>query len=193
LRQRVKLHLESPLIKCECSEECKELIHSINKLGKFAKFKSGHNSKGMNNNLWKGGRYKLRGYWYILMPEYYSSNKSGYVREHIYFYQEFHKCCLLKWSVVHHIIPVKKGGSNMPWNLQGMMRKDHQTIHMKGRKHNKKDLSNRRCSYIECKNPLLPSINSKGQSTWYTDDKGGWLHQKCYRKIYYWKKKLETT
>src|SRR6476469_3281047 len=120
--------------RCGCGRyNC--LIPIIKVDGGFSKFREGHNN-------YKGGRYKVRDYWYLYIPDYFSANTNGTVREHVYNFQESHKCCMLKWGVVHHIIPVKKGGSNMPWNLEGMMRRDHQSLHFKG-KH--KNVSDRKC------------------------------------------------
>lgn len=86
--------------------------------------------KGDKHPYWKGGRYKdVNGYWVLLKPDYFSSMKGGYVLEHIFVYQEFHKCCMLPWSVVHHIIPIKDGGTNDILNLQGMIKGQHDVLH----------------------------------------------------------------
>ena len=102
---------------------------------KPARFKHGHNSRfniGENHPSWKGGRKKHGNYWFLHMPDYFSSYESHYVEEHVYVYQEYNKCCVLPWGIVHHIDPVTEDYcNNMPWNLQGMLRSKHQSMHMK--------------------------------------------------------------
>lgn len=107
------------------------MIPIINYRGNFARFKKGHNRASI------GSRYKkVGGYWQLWMPEHNSASKDGRVLEHVYFYEQYHKVCMLSWGVVHHIIPVKDGGSNMPWNLKGMMFRDHMILHHTGNKYN---------------------------------------------------------
>ena len=108
-------------------------------------------------NNWKGGRYKSRGYWYLYRPYTVNRNKQGYIREHIYIYQEFHKCCMLKWGNVHHIN--EQRDDNRIENLQGMTRKQHRRLHSIGNKFRKTDMSKRIC--LNC-----------GSKTTYTDKKG---------------------
>jgi hypothetical protein len=132
---------------CECG--CGYLIKCIKRNGKFVRFVSGHNKKGINNPNWKGGRYldKLNGYWMLYIPDYFSADERGFMREHVYFYQEYHKVCVLPWAVVHHIDENKQ--NNMPWNLQGMTRKQHTKLH-----NPKLDTSDRFCSKCENKTSI---------------------------------------
>lgn len=164
---------------CECNnKDC--FIPIINTQGEFARFKHGHhayNKKGETSSNWKGGRYKNNDYWLLRIPDYFSSYSDGYVLEHVYNYQEYHKCCMLSWGVVHHIIPIKDGGSNLPWNLQGMMQYKHISIH------HKKDTSDRRCSNPKCKSPTITYIRKSGWANWHRDDKGNWLCHNCYGRI----------
>lgn len=125
---------------CQCN--CGTLISVINTKGKFARYAYRHNfinillnpgnrgKRGLDSSNWKGGRTRDRNYWYLTMPDYFSSNNSCRVYEHDYFYQEYHQCCLLSWGIVHHIIPVTEDYcNNMPWNLMGMTRSAHQKLH----------------------------------------------------------------
>ena len=149
--------------------------------GKPRNFISGHNSKQENNNFWKGGITIRNGYRYLNKPNYFSSNKDGYVPEHVYVYQEYHKCCILKWGIVHHINEDKL--DNRIENLQGMMRSYHLIHHnpLQFRKYEKKDMSGRRCS--KCGDKTW--IRKNGKEDWYGDEISGLICRKCYRKQRY--------
>ena len=59
---------------------------------------------GELNPRWKGGRMKqTSGYILLLNREHRLADKDGYVYEHRYLYEKYHNCCLLKWTVIHHI------------------------------------------------------------------------------------------
>lgn len=124
---------------CECG--CKESIPIFTHDGLPARFKHGHNSKGESNPAWNGG--KAHGiYIRIWKPDYYRADKYGYLYEHIYVYEQSHKCCLLSWSNVHHIDGNKH--NNIISNLSAMMRKAHDEIHgnlLKPKHRNKKHVN----------------------------------------------------
>lgn len=145
----------------------------------------GHNGRGENNYFygknqkgpecvnWKGGRRKSRNYWLLWLPEYPTTRKDGCILEHIYFFQEYHKCCMLPWGVVHHIDPVRKNYcNNMPWNLQGMTRSQHDNYHSSQKK---KDWTGTKC--IEC-GSTETWINKKGVPIWRAY-KDGYSCNKC--------------
>lgn len=136
-------------------------------MGNFSRFVSGHNSKGSQNPNWKGGRRKFGEYWYLWIPDYHHSHKN-HVREHVYFYEQFHKCCMLPWGDVHHIDENKE--NNMPWNLVGMMKSEHQKIH------HIKDMSGRFCKYCNGKTYLNPY----GLENWYGNEIDGFVCRTCY-------------
>lgn len=112
---------------CNCG--CKESIPVRNKRQSLARYTKGHNMKFLTTKTgaecynWKG--------WYI--------NESGYRmisigvkerrREHRIVYETFYKCCLLPWSIVHHINEDKL--DNRIENLEGMMRRQHPPLHNK--------------------------------------------------------------
>jgi hypothetical protein len=171
-----------PKKKCECSDKCEVIIPIKSKNGKPQKYAPRHNPKGNRSKIYRSGRCKLQGYWYILMPEYFSSYDNGYVREHIYNYQEYHKCCMLPWGEVHHID--ENTENNMIWNLKGMMNRDHQNIH------HIKDTSGRRCS--ECGTSITSVIKKNNRFVWHSDKKGGWLCHICFMKDYYENNKKTT-
>ena len=127
---------------------------------------------------WKGGRFKSHGYWYIWKPNYIRSHKNGYVREHIYMFQEHYKCSLLKWGVVHHIN--KKRDDNRIENLQGMTKKQHNRLHYIGNKFRKVDMSNRFCLNCGSKTTW---IDKKGTPHWHTVKGGHMCDRRSCRSI----------
>ncbi|MFI5406590.1 MAG: hypothetical protein ACHQ1D_08770, partial [Nitrososphaerales archaeon] len=138
------------LIQCGCGE-CGQVLSRTDERYRIRNHLYGHyqkERKGESNNFWKGGRVRIGNYWKLYMPDYFCSTKSGYVREHIYFYQEYHKVCVLKWAVVHHIERVTEDYcNNMPWNLTTMMKGDHITYHnTTTRVYTKKNRGGVRCS-----------------------------------------------
>jgi hypothetical protein len=56
----------------------------------------------------------------ILVPD------KGYVLEHRYVFEQYHKCCLLKTAVIHHIDG--NGHNNNIDNLQLTDRKNHKKL-----------------------------------------------------------------
>lgn len=180
----------------ECTDGCGGIFPRYDRVYRLRLFLKNHDKigktpknikKGQDHPNWKGGRSfdKTYGYWMLYIPDYYLSKKSGYVREHVYFYQEYHKCCVLKWAVVHHIDHNKE--NNMPWNLQGMMRSDHISYHHKGKIKEKIDKSDRRCSDPKCKNPDKRHYDKNGYERWFIDRKGNWLCINCQQR---WRRNL---
>lgn len=86
---------------------------------------------GSNHYNWKGGRRKKEGYWLLYMPNHPRSNKQGCVYEHIYLYEQYYKCCVLPWTIIHHINNDR--GDNSKQNLQAMSQAQHCSLHMKGK------------------------------------------------------------
>lgn len=148
--------------------------------------------RGSKHPQWKGGRRKNGKYYMLWLPDYYLSDKNGCIYEHVYFYQEYNKCCLLQWGHVHHIIPIKKGGSNLPWNLQGMTKQQHARLHAIGNKKNynkHKDTSDRICHICRSKITTMGKPNGKNTKTPYPRwhhlpwDKINWYCNKCTMNI----------
>lgn len=163
---------------CECP--CGTLIPIFNTLNKPARFKNGHNTslrKGDKNPMWKGGRRKNGNYWRLYIPDYFSADMNGNVYEHVYFYQEYNKCCICKWAEIHHIIPVTEGYcNNMPWNLQAVTKAEHRKItHIK-------DMRGYFCSDCGSKKTWIKKDN--GRPHWFNDDKGGHWCLRCSQKRY---------
>ena len=86
------------LIECKC--KCGDILSRTDERYRPRKYKYGHwgrQNKGINSIFWRGGRTQLNtGYWTLLLPDYFSSDKYGHVLEHVYVFQEFNKCCMLK-------------------------------------------------------------------------------------------------
>lgn len=142
----------------------------------------------MNHNSYKNGRTK-REYWMLLRCEHHYPIKN-YIQEHVYFYESYHKCCLLKWGVVHHIDENKE--NNMIWNLQGMMERDHLRLHRKGNRFRRGrhiDTSNRTCHNCGSSQTYIFRSFSHNNKTPYPEwrhlpwDKINWYCKKCYCKL----------
>lgn len=132
MRKRELLHLQSPFIYCECG--CREKIHSINWLGKPARYKTGHNNNiaGIHPS-WKGWRIiNTQGYILIHKPEHPFCTRDGYVREHRLVMEQHLGRILEPIEVVHHI----NGNiqDNRIENLQLMTKLEHHKLH-----HNSRD------------------------------------------------------
>ena len=170
----------SPLKKCECSPECQEMIHSIATNGHPAKYKKGHCKKGYNSPEFEKGRLPHQGYIDILIPDdSFSKTRRNwrYMREHIYFYEQYHQLCMLPWGDVHHKDFNKE--NNMIWNLQGMMGSDHSSYHQT------KDLSNRICSI--CGSSKTKINKDDGRPHWFNNPyfNGELICDLCYLSLYY--------
>ena len=172
------------LIECKCG--CGEIKFLRDKQGVIRLFIHGHRVRIMDQSgedhwNWKGGRTKQGNYWFLYLPGYFSSNKHNYVREHVYFYQEFHKCCMLSWGEIHHIEPVTKDYcNNMIWNLLGVTTRQHQFIHHIGKRYIIKDHSKTFCLICDSKETYIQKINGRPDWRKYKD---GYICRKCYDKI----------
>ena len=70
------------------------------------------------NPMWKGGRYKHLGYWYILMPNHPNAKINGYIKQSRYIMEQKLNRLLNTTERVHHINSIKDDDS--PENLQLM-------------------------------------------------------------------------
>lgn len=160
--------------RCECGRcNCLILIVTQNK---FRKYKHNHHQVGENGSNWNGGKtIHSNGYILIFRPDHPSCSVSGYVPEHRLVYEEYYNCCLLSWIDIHHINKIKT--DNRIENLQPIMRSQHCFLHHKNKVVKKKDMSDRKCSYFDCKDP-----ENKKSREWLKDGNGGWLCKRCARK-----------
>jgi hypothetical protein len=102
---------QANIIYCGCG--CGQTLLDIDRRGRPHKYLDGHGKRGKDNPSWNGGRKRdQRGYWLILKPEHHETPIGGYVMEHRIIYEEYHGCCLLPWSCIHHL-DGDKGNNNI--------------------------------------------------------------------------------
>lgn len=176
---------------CGCGEEIQNLRNRTNPY--LIKFKRNHHwrlsknkrdQRGEKNSRWKGGVYFDDGYWILTgKGDHPNSQKSdGHIPRHVYNYtvrdgELF--CCMLPWGRVHHIIPVKEGGSDDLENLEGMILNKHISHHHKGKVGTKKNFGGRIC--LLCNSNKTIINKSDGHEIWYKY-KDGFICPKCYKR-----------
>jgi hypothetical protein len=110
------------------------------------------------------------------------NNKKFYRRPYIIFFEQYNKCCMLKWGVVHH--KDENPLNNNIENLQGMTRSQHMKLHRKGKslskEHGYRIEDNRTCFSCGLKTTKISSYN---RPIWYTIDRKNKLYS-CYNCIY---------
>lgn len=130
---------------------------------------------GEKNPNWKGARvpYKdIEGYVHVYDPTNTSVHSGGYVREHVYVFQNYHKCCLLDWGIIHHKNHIKD--DNRLENLEGMTAQKHMSLHKKI------DMDNRICLLCNSNKTFIRPEN--GRPRWYNYNDGV-ICKKCYYQI----------
>ena len=176
----LKVYPSFILGKCNCG--CNEDI-PIRSTGRtLAKCKKGHNFVGKNNPGFNNGVSNNREYGLIRDFNHPNCNKVGYVPLHVYNFTVRNGklfCCMLKWGVVHHIIPKNQGGSDELENLQGLTQKQHGKHHWP-----KKDHSQTRCIYPDCKTPEKTLMDPNGSPHWYNWN-GGFICHRCFKRNRY--------
>jgi hypothetical protein len=172
---------------CRC--KCGEPINIKNKTNSLlVKYKKGHQMKGKipsgeKSPHYKGG-IKMNGkYRMLLSPNHPFKDKQGYVREHRLIYEHYLKILfdediyIPKEIDIHHIISVSKGGTNALINLTCVTKPEHTKIH-----NPKKDRTEFKCIYPNCKNPNETYTTKEGYPHWY-EYNNGWICSRCYRKL----------
>ena len=183
------LEIFSPFLLGYCDCGCCQPLKTLKNHNKLiTHFVQGHgvrtkDRKGFKHPNYTNGRTKDNdGYWRITVPDYYCTDSHGRVREHVYNFQEYHRCCMLPWGSIHHIDENKE--NNMPWNLKGMTRGQHSQVHFL------QGSSDRRChmclsttTYID--KPRKPGLKPTQHWRHLKDDKVNWYCQKCYDRLRY--------
>jgi hypothetical protein len=119
----------------------------------------------------------------ILRREHPRTDHKGYVFEHILMYEDFYKCCLLRWGTIHHKNEIKT--DNRVENLQGFTNQKHVSIHQRGKPRIKES---RICSRCESDNTSMQLGKNRFMYTelWYKIDNDEYYCYKCYMKYYYY-------
>jgi hypothetical protein len=180
--RKLKLHLESPLIPCECG--CGEVIHSIGKNGMSVNHAHHHtNKKGEDHNWWRGGITKTsRKYIKIYNPNHPNCDCHGYVSLHRLVMEQHIGRYLTKGEVVHHIDKNKQNN-----DISNLMLFPNDSEHLKYER--TIDTSNRFCSNPECVDPSTTYYDKRtGKPNWFKYN-NAWECGKCYAKRQYLKKK----
>lgn len=182
----------------ECADGCGKVISRYGKNYAIKKFYKNHTNLGKNhhnygklkrenNPRWKGGKWQDDdGYWHIKKPDHPFCDSKGYVVRHRLVYEEYYNCILLPWVDIHHIIPIKEGGTDDIENLLPITRNNHISIHMKGNENALVDISDRRCSDPECPHPnktyMRKLKNGKLRPSWRGNKKVGFKCYTCYKR-----------
>ena len=111
------------------------------------------------------------GYVVVINREHPQATLKGKIRQHRLVYEEYHKCCLLPWTDVHHLNG--KRDDNRIENLEAMMHGQHTKIT------HRKDYSNRICDKCGSNKTF---VYKNGRPLWAKnpDNKLVWLCHTCY-------------
>jgi hypothetical protein len=121
---------------CDCG--CGEDIQAINARGKPAKYKSGHNLRGMKippESIrrgaqcwnWKGGVRVAKGYVWIRMPDHPDAGAHGYIKRSRLVMEQHLGRPLERHEIVHHINGNKEDDRRE--NLRLVTKTQHGEIH----------------------------------------------------------------
>lgn len=173
-----------PLIKCQCSDICQEMILSINTKGKLVTIKRGHYRKQFKE-------YRIRHYKYyeIYKPHYRHSYKNnGRVLEHRYIYYIYlsilnNKITYIpKGFDIHH--KNKNTFDNRIENLELITKSEHQSHH-----NPRKDRTNTFCNLCKTNKTKTYLFKNKYYDDW-RNDINGFLCKDCYNSIRQFRKKF---
>ena len=103
---------------------CEKIVWRNSKMCNSCANKLVNNPKKYPNTR---GRIKVAGgYLQILKPEHHRANKSGYVLEHIYIWEESNQKQLPLGWIIHHLNGIKN--DNRPRNLVALPNKKHKNV-----------------------------------------------------------------
>lgn len=161
--RRSKLFCEFIYCECGCQKTRPKYSKHYDNGWKVARFIDHHHGRGESNPSYKDGKHGNR------YNRVTTSEKRKY--EHRLIYEEYHKCCVLPWIVVHH--KNNKSKDNSIENLQLMTIPEHHSHH------NKKNPS-RQC--VKCGSTTTYTNPRTGRYKWYGSNDKGWNCNRCYLK-----------
>jgi len=154
------------LCACGCGQLCKNRFVQWHNILTF-------NHRMESNPAWNGGVKKdLKGYILVKKLKHHLANCQGYLPEHRLVYEEYHKCCLLKWAHIHHINGIKD--DNRIENLEGMSHRQHSSLT------HSKNMDGRVCAFCGSDKTI---IRSNGRPHW-SIHLGRFMCNNCYHKKY---------
>ena len=178
----------APLIKCQCSPDCKTMICSITNTGKPKTHAKGHESIGIKRHLLKGYTIDKKGYILDYRPYHPFANHLGYVRDHRlvyehYLYIMFDEPVYIPLSIdIHH----ENGNvqDNCLINLTPLDRTKHSIITSKNREYKIIDTSGRSCNLCGgYETATRKGKQRRGKSKRWHLDINGYLCHWCYEVI----------
>lgn len=161
--------------KCQCGYCNEDIPISPGRYGFLRRFKYGHNAKGVNNPKYRGNGKTSHNYDWLNMPWHPNSDIHGRVYTHVWLMTKKLGRPLNKGEVIHHIIPISKGGTN---DIENLMLCEGQGEH---RTEHRIDKTNWFCSICGGKT----TFDKNNYEKWYKDGKGGHICRGCYTKKNY--------
>lgn len=168
---------------CKCG--CNEDIPIRSKSRKLQKYQFGHRCRLQTGELaanYKGGERKFGPYKGILRSDHPNAMKDGYVLNHRLVYEHYLKI-LFDEDVyiplshdIHHIIPVKEGGTDALINLEVKTKKEHV------RYHHIKDMTGIICSICGSDKTSMIKLGDLIRPHWLGSKEKGFKCTKCYDK-----------
>lgn len=111
---------------------------------------------------------------------HWRADKKGYIFEYILIYEQFYKCCLLRYAIIHHRNGIKT--DDRIENLEATTNSKHAKIHhfLEGKR-----IEGLRKCFI-CDSTITDTQKNKDYPVWFIVDKEKnlWHCQKCHSKIY---------
>lgn len=114
-----------------CSIECRSKHLAVIHKGKQLNTGRTHFLKGVRPSHYKGYQYTEKGYIIVHKPDWLTSNKRGYIREHRYVMEQYLGRSLEKHEDVHHLNHIRT--DNRLENLVVLSHSEHSRLHIPDR------------------------------------------------------------